>query len=154
MNIIFAHPLHASEQPDTLSPACRGRVLRGCASLPLPLSRTAKPLRPLAPLKARPQKDSPRKGWSGLPPQTHLPPPKARSIIPFPAPAQCKRVFLLLIALAVLLPCPALARVPPRRRPSPAFPPPWSLPRVPPVCPPGAGRRFGCRCRRPRSALR
>ncbi len=56
MNIIFAHPRHASEKPDTLCPACRGRVLRGCASLPLPLSRTAKPLRPLAPHKARPQK--------------------------------------------------------------------------------------------------
>lgn len=54
--IIFAHPRHASEKANTLCPACRGRVLRGCASLPLPLTRTTKPLRPLAPHKARPQK--------------------------------------------------------------------------------------------------
>lgn len=54
--IIFAHPRHASEKPNTHCPACQGRVLRGCASLPLPLTRTTKPLRPLAPHKARPQK--------------------------------------------------------------------------------------------------
>ena len=150
---IFAHPRHASEMPCTLCPACRGRVLRGCASLPLPLTRTAKPLRPLAPHKARPQKTARAnvgRACRRKPANLRQKPAK----LPLSPLTLSASGFFIAHSVGGSAPLPCLGSGSSAPPSVPRLPRLQVPPRVPSVCPPGAGRRFGCRCACPRSALR